>query len=65
MVISASGKIIVGEKDKESPLLHRALWRAETRHIRATGSLLGVMVTGHPMSAETGPPGWGQVMDMQ
>ena len=65
MAISASGKIIVGEKDKECPLLHRTLWRAEIRHIRATGSLLRVMVTEHPASAETGPPGWGQVMETQ
>lgn len=65
MVIRASGKINVREKDKECPLLHRALWRAEFRHVGAPGSLLRVMVTEHPVSAETGPPGWGQVMETQ
>lgn len=65
MVISASGKINVGDKDKECPLLHKALWRAEFRHMRVPGSLLRAMVTEHPVSAETGPPGSGQVMETQ
>lgn len=39
--------------------------RAEFRHMGVPGSLLRAMVTEHPVSAETGPPGSGQVMETQ